>query len=56
MILPTLEKEDAIREHLLMLFPHVPLMKANELLLFYEFVLAYKLKNKPKIPLPKPIK
>lgn len=55
MVLPTLEKEEVIREHLLMLFPYLPMLNAKELLLFYEYLLAYKLTSKPKIPPPKPL-
>lgn len=29
MVLPTLEKEEVIREHLLMLFPYLPMLNAK---------------------------
>lgn len=38
-----------------MLFPYLPMLNAKELLLFYEYLLAYKLTSKPKIPPPKPL-
>jgi hypothetical protein len=55
MALPTLEKEEAIREHLLLLFPHVPAFNSKELLLFFEYLLAHKMTVKPKLPTPKPL-
>lgn len=55
MALPTLEKEEAIREHLLLLFPHVNTLNAKELMLFFEYLLAHKMTLRPKVPPPKPL-
>lgn len=35
MALPTLQKEQTIREHLLLLFPHLATLNSKELLLFF---------------------
>lgn len=53
MVLPTLEQEETIQQHLVMLFPHLHLLKNKELQLFYEYLLAHKTKEKPKLPPPK---
>jgi hypothetical protein len=55
MALPTLEKPEAVREHLLLLFPHVPALSARELLLFFEYLLAHGMAARPKVPLPRPL-
>lgn len=53
MALPTLEKPEAVREHLLLLFPHLPALSARELLLFLEYLLAQGMTARPKVPPPK---
>lgn len=52
MILPTLEQEATIREHLFALYPYLNALKSKELVLFYEYFLAHPLAVKPKTPRP----